>query len=166
MESLQHTLWHSTSRRQPLSSGPRAAEDQLCDFGELSNNTSPAGVPLWREGEQQGLQAAARLASESTCHQLLVCDLSVGGLGYQQCGFLCLTASETSGVWSRPEPPCMRHAGDLWFDWIFWGILLGSKIWVLNPVWLSATCSSGRFQDCISEWWGRKKKKKVWLTEQ
>lgn len=150
MESLQHTLWHSTSRRQPLSSQPRAAKDQLCDFGELTNITSPAGVPFWREGKQQGLQAAARPASESTCRQLLACDLSVSGLGYQQCGFLYLTASETSGFWSRPEPSCMRHTGHLWFDWIFWGILLTSKIWVLNPVWPLATRSSYRFQDCIS----------------
>lgn len=95
-------MWHSTSIRQPLSSRPHAAKDQLCDFGELTNITSPAGIPFWREGDLQGRQAAARLASESTCHQLLACDLPVSGLGYQQRGFLYLTARETFGEETKP----------------------------------------------------------------
>lgn len=125
MESLQHAMWHSTSKRQPLSSRPHAAKDQLCDSGELTNITSPAGIFLKRRrpaGTPGCSKASIRTYMPSTAAMRSVC---------QRAGIpaMWFSASHSQGnlwrrnktfdFWSRPEPPCMRHAGHLWFDWIF-----------------------------------------------
>lgn len=161
-ESLKYTPWHTTSRMQLLSSGPVQPRISTVIFGEITNIISPSGVPFWRGGEQQGLQAAARLASESTSHQLRAS--AVCWWADEPTTWFSVSHSQwNQWVWEQTWTSLYEaHRMTLvWFNFLSYP---AHKQKVLNPVWLSATHSSCIFQDCISECW--EEIKNTWLTEQ
>lgn len=162
-------IWKAcnTSCGSPLAEGnlPAASlvQPRISSVILGSWQTSPAQQESLSEGRESSRECRLQQGCLQEAHAISCWHvMSVSELGCWQWVFLYLTASKISGVWSRSEPPCMRHIVILGILLNISGIPLTSTICALNPVCLSATCSSWRFQDCNSEcWW-----KKTWLTEQ